>query len=505
MCAGGCVWDIDDQLPSGVTIGEPLSWSMLDSLVCPKCDGPSFRPYRRFYLRAGRRGGKTRAGGQAAVEETIVPHSIGWCCAPSYPELEDYVMPAFFSQLPSEWFENPLTEWSEDRMSLRLPNGAEVHFRSLDDPNRAAGPGLDWLWIDEGRKVQELAWQLARPTLKERKGICWVTSSPDWGEDWCHKNFWIPAIEGRPGYWATEYKTIDNPIIDPAEVEEDRATMPPELFRREYEASIEYPSGTILGAVVDACDADDAKIRAWIPEWPLVDPRRPCIIPLDPGADHPFAAVKIVSTPHGLVQVDEYLAREKKYVEHAASLKQMAGLSAVRWCIDRSQKQASHELSQYGIYCTPAENDVDAGIQRVYAWMASGRFRIARSKCPQSLKYYRAYRWAETKESTKGLSKPAPYKKDDDLPDALRYGLMTWPELPTRSPLDGEPLQPGERDLVTLVAQGRMTDHERITILRNIDKPDREDGLLRVTDSFELTDREEWPNDQNPFGDFYAR
>ena len=457
--------------------GKQLTWSIIESPFCPSCRVVGIRMFRRFFLRAGRRGGKTRIGGLSAIEEMTIPNTIGWCCAPSYPELEDYVIPAFFSQLPAEWFDHPLTDWSEERLHLRLPNGAECQFRSLDDPNRGAGPGLDWVWIDEGRKIQELAWQLLRPSLTERKGIAWVTSSPDWGEDWCHRRFFAPAEQGWPGYWAVHYVTKDNPIIDPREVEAARLEMPPELFRREYEASIEFPTGTIYGEQVDLCDADDLSMQTWIGEWPAIDPSRPSIAPLDPGADHPFAGLHIVATPQGLCVVAEYEERNALYSVHAAALKMMVGQSQPRWAIDKSQKQASIELMQYGINAQGAENDVDAGIQRVYAWMSSRRLKISRSKCPKLLKRLRAYRYADIIETVRGVPTPKPFKKDDDLPDALRYGVMTWPELPSRA-LDVD--SAGGRNLAYL-----KPEHRREIEAAAADLKDENEGdLVRVTDDF---------------------
>ncbi len=471
QCVTGCTQNATDPEP-----GAPVRWSMIDGHVCPRCGAPGIRPFRRFFLRAGRRGGKTRVGAIASVEEMTVPHSKGWICAPSYPELEDYVMPNFFAALPQEWFEDPATQWSEDRYELILPNSAQVNFRSLDDPNRGAGPGLHWVWIDEGRKIQELAWHLLRPSLTEYKGVAFITSTPDWGEDWCHRNFFAPAEAGKPGYWACHYLTKDNPIIDPAEVEEARDTMPPALFRREYEASLEFPSGTIYGDVLEPCVVDDDSIREWLPEWKGIHPNRTAIIGLDPGADHPFAGCLILPTPQGLAVVGEYEERELKYVEHASGIQAMARGTTPRYGIDRSQKQAAMELTQYGIYAQGAENDVDAGIQRVYAWMKTGRLRIARNSCPKLIRCLRKYRWTEVKETERGLTDPAPFKKDDDLPDSLRYGVMLWPELPT--PQGFDLYVPGGRDLSLL------TDQQRAELERAKDPDVSEDGLVRVTDDF---------------------
>lgn len=481
--------------------GTRRKWSVLDSVTCPTCGAKGMRTFRRLFLRAGRRGGKTRAGALAAIEEALsVPGSKGWCCAPSYPELHDYVMPAFFSQLPSEIFNHPMTHWSADRLSLILPNDSQVHFRSLDDPNRAAGPGLDWVWIDEGRKIQELAWHLLKPTLTEREGAAWVTSSPDWGEDWCHRNFWIPAETGVPGYWAATYTTKDNPVINPAIVEADRIAMPPELFRREYEASIEYPTGTIYGAVLEPCLSDDFQMREWIPEWPRLDPSRPSIVGLDPGTDHPFAGSLVVVTPFGLALCGEYLKRNSLFLTHASGIREMLGGPSgltPRFGIDKSQAQAALELSQYGIYAQGAENAVGAGIQRVYAWMATGKMRISRSRCPQTIKYMRQYRWAALDETKKGLPHDAqPYKKDDDLPDSVRYAVMLWPELPKLSDLDNA--DPRVRNLMLL------SDHHRAIIERNAPPKEEESGLVRVTDDFTPL-MADMPLQGSSLGDFYQQ
>jgi hypothetical protein len=479
--------------------GERLTWSILDAQVCPGCGAKGMRTYRQFFLRAGRRGGKTRIGALSAIEEALtMAGSIGWCCAPTFPELHDYVMPAFFGQLPHSFFTHPLTEWSKDRLSLVLPNRSQVHFRSLDDPNRGAGPGLDWVWIDEARKIQELAWRLLRPTLTERKGIVFVTTTPDWGEDWCHRSFWVPAAEGKPGCWATSYTTKDNPIIDPDEVERARQEMPPELFRREYEASIEYPTGTIYGDVLEPALASDDEIRGWIPEWPKIDPSRPSIVGLDPGTDHPFAGVLIVVTPRGLVVCGEYCERGKPFYQHAMGLKGMlggVGGLTPRWGIDKSQAQAAIELSQHGIYAQAAPNAVDAGIQRVYAWLGTRKMLISRRLCPKLVKELRAYRWAPLEENKKGLAADGqPYKKDDDLADGLRYAVMLWPELPTAVDLDGA--DPTKRNLSLL------SDDVRRVIERNLTREPAEPGLVRVTDDF-LAQGEPKPFDGASLGDFY--
>jgi hypothetical protein len=504
-CSGVCVIDT----------GERRFWSMLEhGLFCPTCGSKGVRAYTHYFLRAGRQSGKTTGGSLSAVEETLaLPNRSGWCCAPTNPELYDYVIPAFFARLPEDLHpkNHPLADWSADRLVYTAPNGSQVKFRTLDDPNRAVGDTLDWIWMDEARKIQELAWNLARAMLKIKRGIAWFTSSPDWGEDWCHRNFWLPASRGVVGYWACTFKTTDNPMITADQVEADRAVMPPELFRREYEASIEFPTGTYFGELVDDVIAptdelDDAFIRAWIPEWPEVATTREGIGGIDPGTDHPFGSSLIIPTVHGLVVVAEYCDKSRKaFFQHATSLKRMAGERPMRWAMQKfgGDAQAAIELNQHGIYpqiLPGGPGSVGAGIQRIYAWMKTKRVRISRKTCPRLIEEMRKYRMAETKETNKGLPKDAePYKKDDDVLSSFRYGVQLYPELPVDAP---SLLSEDERKMKLLP----WWQQEQIRMARAGCEDQGEDGnLIRVTDSFEPTrGAYEIHGQESPSGDFFT-
>jgi hypothetical protein len=417
----------------------------LPDLHCPVCGQDSQRGYRRFLLRAGRRGGKTRICALAMIEELTVPLVHWWAGAPTYPELNDYVLPAFFKQLPQQWLDDPRTDWSESELTLILPNKSIAQFRSLDDPERGRGPGLNGLWLDEVAKMQHLTWETIRPTLTENRGILIAGTTPK-GEDWVHEHLYEPAAAGKPGFWATHYTTLDNPIIDPEEIEEARASMTDLMFRQEYMADIVTFTGAIYGDILGPAliDGTDQEMRHYFPEWPNVDPSRTAITGTDPGTDHPFAGVHVVASPRGLVCVGDYEDRNKPYMLHATAIQALRRGSQSRVAIDRSQAQAQIELAQYGLYTVPAENDVVAGINRVSAWLLASRARseglptglvLPKSCCPTLIKRLQAYRWAENKHKD-GSTGPRElvFKKNDDLPDALRYALMTYPVLPKGDP-----------------------------------------------------------------------
>ena len=435
---------------------------------CPVCGADSKRGFRRFLLRAGRRGGKTRICALAMIEELTIPQVQWWAAAPTYPTLNDYVLPAFFKQLPQAWLDHPDTDWSESELTLILPNKTVAQFRSLEDPERGRGPGLHGLWLDEISLLTLKHWETIRPTLTENRGIMICGTTPK-GEDWVHESFYLPAEAGTPGFWATHYSTLDNPIIDPEEVEEARASMSELMFRQEYMADIVTFTGAIYGDILadSVIEGTDEEMRHYFPEWPNLDLSRPSVTGLDPGTDHPFAGVHLVASPRGLVVVGEYEQRNAVFLIHAGRIQAMRRGFASRVGMDRAAAQAQIELAQYGLFTIPAENDVIAGINRVSAWMLASKAKnhglpqglaIPRRIAPSLVRRLQAYRWDESgKRDGATKHRELVYKKNDDLPDALRYALMTYPELPRVDPgnAGGKP-----RDLAG------MPDNTRIELER---------------------------------------
>lgn len=407
--------------------------AFFDALTQTRADGgPSFTQLALF---AGRRGGKTRAG-SIAVPKLIArkPKQFGWVCAPTYGDLEDFVKPAVFEAIPKGW----IKDWSEKHQTLYIVGDTRVAFRSLEDPNKARGPGLDFAWIDESRKIAQLAWHTMMPALADRDGVAIHTTTPN-GFDWCWKDLWIPATEGDPGVWACKYKTLDNPLLRPEIVAAWRRRMDPIFARQEFEADFVTFAGQIYGDSVLTTDLElsDMAVRDFIPEWPRVHHSRGIILGVDPGADHPFAVIGMVPTPKGLVQVFEYKKRYRTLGQHWHEIQQILHafsperpLPVLCRAIDKSQRQTMLEFGQMGEFFTPAENAVVAGIQRVSSWMMHKKLYFVASRCVETLKDLRSYRWKENENKLGEMLTEAVIKINDDLPDALRYALMTWPELP---------------------------------------------------------------------------
>lgn len=404
--------------------------------TCPTCGSSGIRLFDRLTIIAGRRWGKSRVGSIAGVEEASINNTIGWACAPTNPKLHRYVIPAFQQLIPPEW----VADWSSEFNDLRLKNGSLIHFQTLEDPDQGRGQGLDWLWIDEVCELTKKHWEVISPSLADKRGVAFFTTSPR-SFDWVYEEMYKPAEDNVPGYWACHAKTKDNPKFWDEEgiayLAREKARLSPEMYQQEYEADFVIFTGAVYGGGIDAqiLGSQDA-IKAVIPEWPDIAPWRQVIIGVDTGADHPFGAVKLVSTELGLVVVGEYLERNRSFIQHANEMKKLANSSSARWGINKNEKQPMIELAQHGIYCQPAENDVVAGTERVKSWLHTRQLWFVEERCPKTIKQMKSYRWAEnTSPRDEQKRKEKVYKVADELPDCIRYAVMTWPMLPTAPPV----------------------------------------------------------------------
>ena len=422
-------------------------------LVCPTCGEKGSRAFDHLAIIAGRRWGKSRIGSIAGTEEATIPNTIGWACAPTIPKLHRYVIPAFQQLIDPEWVD----DWNVEFKDLRLKNGSLIHFQTLEDPDQGRGQGLDWLWIDEICELTKRHWEVISPSLSDRRGVAFFTSSPR-SYDWVYEELYKPAEDSVPGFWACHAKTKDNPIFQTedgaAHLASKRARMSDAMYRQEYEADFVIFTGAVYGGLIDPqILRTRQEIERVFPEWPQIDSGYQVIVGVDTGADHPFGAVKIVSTEKGLVIVGEYLERHKTFIQHAGALKALAGNPNARWAINKNELQPSIELAQHGINCMPAQNDIVAGTERVKSWLQNHQLWIIEETCPQTIKQMKAYRWAEPKTTTgEYRAKEKVYKLDDELPDCIRYALMTWPSLPTPAKEEVK-----ERDLSKLPGEMRAT------------------------------------------------
>jgi len=183
-------------------------------------------------LCAGRRFGKTRLGVQLCIE-TALAGGRAWWVAPTFA-----IARVGWRALESAALSFPKEiepKISIANMEVQFPNGGFIACKSADNPQRLRGEGLDFIVIDEAAFVKPEVWQeVLRPTLTERKGGALFISTPLGIGNWFY-DLWEQA-DGKEDWDRFHYSTIDNPSIDPEEVEQAKDEVGSIVFAQEYMA-----------------------------------------------------------------------------------------------------------------------------------------------------------------------------------------------------------------------------------------------------------------------------
>jgi predicted phage terminase large subunit-like protein len=132
-----------------------------------------------------------------------------------------------------------------NQMDITLVTGRKIHIRSGENPDTLRGLKLYFAVIDEAAFVKEdLFTKIIRPALADLKGEAVLISTPD-GRNWFYDAF-KTGESGRSKDWkAWHLTTLDNPTIDPEEIEAAKKTLSTFHFNQEFLASFTN-SGTGL-------------------------------------------------------------------------------------------------------------------------------------------------------------------------------------------------------------------------------------------------------------------
>jgi hypothetical protein len=452
------------------------------------------RLYDKFLLLAGRGGGKTLIGAHAVREECLIPESIIWVMGPNHKWLHDSTFPTLIRLIPPTW----VKKWDAEHMDLRLQNNTLLAFRSLEDPERARGPhGVTCGWFDEAAQCPERAFDVFEPTLIRASGIVICTTTV-LGFDWTYDKIEKKAlVYHEPGYWATRYWTIENPLFQSnpvmrQKIEQAEKTMDPAFFAQEYKAERRNATGLVYNysKLEQQYLKDDDSIRKILPEWPRINPDRTLLIGLDSGADHPFGAVLGVVTEKGIVIVRNYLKRLQAISQQLDAVSTELGVPRFagekqKWCANKNEINLRLEFGLRGVGVTPVENKHEIGIQRVASWLHAGQLWFTYT-AKETFDQMCSYRYATNvkPDSTKKVKEEV-FKLKDELCDGVRYLVMGWPTLP-----DPE--------------QSAMTDAEKARWEAMDDRTKLDIERVRAFNKRKTDDEMSVVEDGYPIGDFFG-
>lgn len=192
-------------------------------------------------LATGVGGGKSYCGAAKALKYAVLwPKSVGVITAPSYTILRDATLPSIRSVWPEE-----LTKgFHPSSMSLTVPNGSEVLFRTTDDPNMLRGPNLAWAWMDEAARSSLEAFKVLQGRLRQSgyPHQIWLTTTPN-GFTWFYDEFARPREVKRENYALHHWSARDNPFLPPEFVKNLEESYTPEFALQEIDGEFTVVGG----------------------------------------------------------------------------------------------------------------------------------------------------------------------------------------------------------------------------------------------------------------------
>jgi hypothetical protein len=128
----------------------------------------------------------------------------------------------------------PVSPQGERRLSLELENGSRIVTLPGTEKTIRGFSGTSLLILDEAERVEDELYFAVRPMLAVSGGALMMLSTPYskrgvFYEEW---------ISGR-GWERYEIPASQCPRISEGFLEEERASLPPFIFRQEYECSFE--------------------------------------------------------------------------------------------------------------------------------------------------------------------------------------------------------------------------------------------------------------------------
>lgn len=154
-----------------------------------------------------------------------------WWIAPVYQQAE-----IAFRRMKSQVSEKDFFISNESKLTLVLPNGARIEFKSGEKPDNLYGDDVYAAVVDEASRMREESWYALRSTLTATKGKCKLIGNVKGKKNWFYK-LGERARLGEPDYKffkITAYDAAKEGILDIEEIEQAKRDLPEFVFKELY-------------------------------------------------------------------------------------------------------------------------------------------------------------------------------------------------------------------------------------------------------------------------------
>jgi hypothetical protein len=186
----------------------------------------------RVLLNCSRQSGKSTMSAVIALHRALYhPGSLVLCLAPTLRQSQELFakVATFYRDLG-----RPVAPQGERKLSLELENGSRIVTLPGSEKTIRGFSDAALLLVDEASRVDDGLYYAIRPMLAVSGGTLVMLTTP-YGKRGVFYEEWISAR----GWERYEVPASQCPRISEEFLEEERADLPPFIFRQEYECSFE--------------------------------------------------------------------------------------------------------------------------------------------------------------------------------------------------------------------------------------------------------------------------
>lgn len=355
--------------------------------------------HRFRVLRCGRRFGKTILACEEIKGVVLSKPSYVTYFATTYQQARDIAWETLKKEL------KPVAiTINESRLEMRLRSlkGGEsvLQLRGWEAIESERGKKNDFLVLDEVASYRNfwIGWQeVLRPTLTDTRGEALFPSTPKG-----YNHFYdLCNLELKDDEWKSfHYTSWDNPFLPTDELEKAKASLPPERFAQEYEASFQKTEGLVYKEFSRQKHLYDK----------LPSGKYEKLGGIDFGFRNPAAILTCYFDGEHIYVEDEWYKRERtdaQIAEYAAG----CGFDAV--FPDPESAGGIEELRQHYLNVREVikgKGSVEGGIQKIRELLIRGALKVNR-KCTNLISEFEMYSYEDVNDERN--EKEQPIKAND--------------------------------------------------------------------------------------------
>lgn len=145
-----------------------------------------------------------------------------------------------------------IAEKNKADLTIKFINGSTIQFLSAERPDSIRGFSFNYLVLDEAAFIKEVALNEAiLPTLTAIGKKCFIISTPK-GKNFFF-NYYMKGQIDNDQYISFKGTSYDNPYVDVNFIDEQRKSLPADIFDQEYMASFTDAGSEVFRGLDEVC------------------------------------------------------------------------------------------------------------------------------------------------------------------------------------------------------------------------------------------------------------